>query len=1146
MVTYTEVSSLFEDLLNIGSLEVDGLPMMPEDSYDYVEATLQAPPSPDYVPGPEHPPILEFVSEPVYLEFMPTEDNILLAEEQPLLTAVSPTVDSPGYIHESDPKEDLGARISILVQALHHFVSSPPLPASPTYPLGYRAAMIQLRAETPSSSHPLPSNTPPSGTPPLLHIHLPISSPPLVLPSKSHRADVLEEALEQTIDLLALWMIRLGETLRERQDTDKIYGRLDDAQDDKLLMGCKLNMLRKDKRAHARTARLMESEARLSRKAWVQSMDASDTAQNGTQKKMRSTPATTKTTTTTSMTNAQLKALIDQGIANALAARDANRSQNGEDNHDSRMGVRRLVPPTQLPCYDCWSGCCLCNDLDKPKKEDDRQELALMCARMFLEESDKIKRYISGLPDMIHKSVMASKPKTMQDVIEFKTELMDKKISTFAERQANNKRKFKDTSKNNQNQQQKKRHNTGRAYTSGSDHYYDVELADGRKNGLNTIIWGFTLNFLNHPFNIALMRVELGSFDIIIGMYWLVKYQAIIVCAKKIIPIPWGNETLIVHEDDSNQRNETRLNIISCTKMQKYMLKGCHVFLAHVTTKETEDKSEKKRLEDVPIVQDFLEVFLEDFLGLPLTRKVEFQIDLISDATHVVQAPNRLSLSEMKELPDQLKELSDKGFIRPSSSPWGAPILFVKKKDGSFQMCINYRELNKLTKLCSAPILALPEGSKDFIIYCDALIKGLGIVLMHREKVVAYSSRQLKIHEKNYMTHDLELRAVVFALKICRHYLYGTKCTVFTDHKSLQHILDQKELNMRQCCWLELLSDYDYEIHYHLKREDVVTDALSKKEQIKPLRNEDVGGMLIENSKDPEELEKEKLEPHADGTLCLNGKSWLPCYGDLRVVIMHESHKSKYYIHPGFDKMYQDMKKLYWWPNMKADIATYVSKCLTCAKRSLQKALGTSLDMSWVNHLSLVEFSYNNTYHASIKAAPFEALYDQKCRSPVCWVEVGEVKFLGPEIVQETTEKIIQIKKRIKATCDRQKSYSDLKRKMMEFQVGYRVMLNVSPWKRVVHFGKREKLNLRYGPFKVLEKVGSVSYKLRLPQELSKVHNTFHLSNLKKCYADEPLAIPLDGLHFYDKLHFMKELIEIMDQEVRQLKRIHIPIVKVQ
>ncbi|GJT41180.1 putative reverse transcriptase domain-containing protein [Tanacetum coccineum] len=200
----------------------------------------------------------------------------------------------------------------------------------------------------------------------------------------------------------------------------------------------------------------------------------------------------------------------------------------------------------------------------------------------------------------------------------------------------------------------------------------------------------------------------------------------------------------------------------------------------------------------------------------------------------------------------------------------------------------------------------------------------------------------------------------------------------------------------------------------------------------------------------------------------------------------------------------------------------------------------------WVKHLPLVEFSYNNSYHASIKAAPFEALYGRKCRSPVCWAEVGEVQLTGPEIVQETTEKIIQVKQRMQAARDRQKSYADLKRKPMEFEVGDKVMLKVSPWKGVVRFGKRGKLNPRFvGPFKVIKRVGDVAYKLELPEELSRVHNTFHVSNLKKCHADEPLAVPLDGLHFDDKLQFVEEPIEITDREVKRLKRSRIPLVKV-
>ncbi|GKA75845.1 putative reverse transcriptase domain-containing protein [Tanacetum coccineum] len=287
------------------------------------------------------------------------------------------------------------------------------------------------------------------------------------------------------------------------------------------------------------------------------------------------------------------------------------------------------------------------------------------------------------------------------------------------------------------------------------DTFYDIEMAYENLVSTNTVIQDFTLTLLNQSFEIDLMSIKLGSFDVVIGKDWLSKYHAKILCDEKVVHIPIDGETLIIR----------------------------------VTEKK---KSDKKRLEDIPVVKEFPEVFPEDLLGLPPVCQVEFQIDLIPGAAPVALAPYRLALSEMQELSNQLQELADR-----------------------------------------APILALPEGNDDFVVYCDASLQGLGAVLMQKEKVIAYASRQLKPHEENYTTHDLELGAVVFALKIWRHYLYNTKCTVFTDHKSLQHILHQKELNMRQRRWLELLADYDCEIHYPHGKANVIADALSRKE---PLR----------------------------------------------------------------------------------------------------------------------------------------------------------------------------------------------------------------------------------------------------------------------------------------------------------------------
>ncbi|GJW37845.1 putative reverse transcriptase domain-containing protein [Tanacetum coccineum] len=680
-----------------------------------------------------------------------------------------------------------------------------------------------------------------------------------------------------------------------------------------------------------------------------------------------------------------------------------------------------------------------------------------------------------------------------------------------------------------------------------------------------------------------------------------------------------------------------------------------------------EKKTDEKRLEDILVVKKFPEVFPEDLPGLPSVYQVEFQIDLIPGAAPVARAPYRLAPSEMQELSDQLQELADRGLsvyskidlrsgyhqlrVRDKDIPktafrtryghyefqvmsfglTNAPAVFmdlmnprkssennlgITKKEklyAKFSKCDFWIHIVQFLghlidsqglhvdpakieagkdqetafqllkqKVCKAPILALPKGNDDFVVYCDASHQGLGAVLMQREKVIAYASRQLKPNEENYTTHDLELGAV-----------------------SLHHILDQKELNMRQCRWLELLADYDCEIRYHPGKANVVADALSRKERIKPLRVRSL--VMTIHPKLPSQILKAQTEAvkeenikaenlrgmdksfeiRSDGTRCIKNQSWSPLFGNLRDLIVHESNKSKYSIHPGSDKMYQDLKKLYWWPNMKAIIAEYVGKCLTYSRVKAEfqkpsgllvqqeismwkweritmdfitklpktlnghdtiwvivdrltksahfiptretnsmetltrlyikeivsqhgvpisiildrdshftsrfwKSLQSALDFGkgWEKHLPLVEFSSNKSYHASIKAAPFEALYGRNANS--------------------TT------------------------------------LASLSPRKGVIRFEKRGKLNPWYiGPFKILKRIGPVAYKLELLEELSNVYSTFHVSNLKKCLSDESLIILMKELRLDDKLNFVEEPIKIMDREVKQLKQSRILIVKV-
>ncbi|KAA3461953.1 DNA/RNA polymerases superfamily protein [Gossypium australe] len=527
--------------------------------------------------------------------------------------------------------------------------------------------------------------------------------------------------------------------------------------------------------------------------------------------------------------------------------------------------------------------------------------------------------------------------------------------------------------------------------------------------------------------------------------------------------------------------------------------------------------------------------------------------------------------------------------------------------------------------LTEALVLVQLESGKEFIVYIDASLNGLGCVLMQEGKVIAYASRQLKPHEKNYPTHDLELKGIVFALMIWCHYLFGEKCHIYTDHKSLKYMMAQKELNLRQRRWLELLKDYgliiNYHprkanvvakrlwINYHPRKANVVADALSRK-SLFALR---AMCTQIDMCDDGSVLAELKVKP-----ICLRFRDPIrvPRNSELIQLILNEAHNSRLSVHPGSSKMYNDLKQFYWWhvkaehqvpsdllqpimipewkweritidfvsglplyPKKKDAIWVIVDRLtksdhfipvrtdysldklveLSISEilrlhgvplsivsdrdprftsrfwKKLQEALGTKLHFStafhpqmdgqsewiiqiledmlrccilefkstWEKHLSSIEFAYNNSFQYSIKVALYEALYGRKRRTPLYWTKLSENKIHGVDLIKETEQKVKVIHDSLKAASDCQKSYADLKRKDIEFEIGDKVFLKVSPWKKILCFGKKGKLSLKFiGTYEIIEHIGPVAYRLLLPPELEKIHNVFHVSMLKRYRSD--------------------------------------------
>ncbi|GJZ40349.1 putative reverse transcriptase domain-containing protein [Tanacetum coccineum] len=754
---------------------------------------------------------------------------------------------------------------------------------------------------------------------------------------------------------------------------------------------------------------------------------------------------------------------------------------------------------------------------------------------------------------------------------------------------------------------------------------YVIEVVDGKKVEVDRIIRDCKLELGNSLFSINLIPLGHGSFDVIVGMDWLSQNKAVIECHEKVVEISLEGSRIL--------------------RLQRERTLGAAKALMNA-------KVDEPKLSDISIVRDIVDVFPEDLSGLPRQRQVEFRMDLVP------RAP-----SKMQELSGQLQELQYKGFIRPSHSPWGTPVLFVKKKDGSFRMCIDYRELNKLTvKNC----YHLPR--------IDDLFDQLQGSCYFSKIVLRSGYHQLRVHEDDipktvFRTryghfeftvmpfgltnapaskeeHEVHLRLVLELLKKEKLYAKFSKCEFWLQEVHfLGHVVNQSSIHVdpskieavknwkapttlfeirsflglagvkqeeafqtlkSNLCDAPILSlpngVKDFVVYCDasnqgLGKANVVADALTQSEAFKQenILAERLHGL------------DQQMERREDESLYFIDRIWVPLVGGVRTIIMDEAHKTRYSVHPGADKMYHDLRDMYWWPGMKRDIATYVSKCLTYSKvkakhqrpsgllqqtevpewkwdkinmdfitklpktksghdmiwvivdkltksahflamredynterlaklyideivarhgvpvsiisdrdgrftsrcwQTVQKALGTRLDMSTAYHPQTDRQSERT----------IQTLEDMLRASPVLWAEIGKSSLIGPELVQETTDNVVLIKEKLKAVKDRQKSYADNRRKPLEFEVGDHVLLKVSPWKGMIRFGKKGKLAPRYVRlFEILERIGPVAYRFDCP---------------KSCVVDKTLR-------------FVEEPVEIMDREIRSLKRSRISLVKV-
>nr|ABA94439.1 retrotransposon protein, putative, Ty3-gypsy subclass [Oryza sativa Japonica Group] len=754
------------------------------------------------------------------------------------------------------------------------------------------------------------------------------------------------------------------------------------------------------------------------------------------------------------------------------------------------------------------------------------------------------------------------------------------------------------------------------------------------------------------PFLANLILLESKDLDVILGMDWLTKFKGVIDCANRTVTLTNEKGETVVYKSPDSPKQGVSLNQIE----------------AEIPV-DTVEKNLKK-LEDIPIASEYPEVFPEDLTTMPPKREIEFRIDLAPGTAPIYKRPYRMAVNELAEVKKQVDEQLQKGYIRPSTSPWGAPVIFVEKRDKTKRMCVDYRALNEVTIKNKYPLPRIDDlfdqlkGAKVFskidmrsgyhqlrireedipktafttrygLYECTVMSFGLTnapaffMNLMNKvfmeflDKFVVVFIDDILIYSKSEEEHEQHLRLVLEKLKEHQLYAKFSKCDFWlTEVKFLGHVITAQGVavdpsNVESVTkwtppktvsqirsFLGLAGYYRRFIENFSRIARPMTQLLKKDEKFKwtaecdksfeelkkklvsapvlilPDQMKDfqvycdasrhgLGCVLMQegrvvasgsyfedlearptlvdqvraaqvNDSEIAELKKnmrvgKARDFHEDehGTIWLGERLCVPDDKELKDLILTEAHQTQYSIHPGSTKMYQDLKEKFLWVSMRREIAEFVALCDVCQRVKAEH----QRPAAWDKSLPYAEFSYNNSYQASLQMAPFEALYGRKCRTPLFWDQTGERQLFGTEVLAEAEEKVRIIRERLRIAQSRQKSYADNRRRELTFEAGDYVYLRVTPLRGVHRFQTKGKLVPRFvGPYKILERRGEVAYQLELPSNMIGIHDVFHVSQLKKCLRVPEEQADSEHIDIQEDLTYVEKPVRILDTSERRTR----------